>query len=370
MVNRSRVLWMAILLTLAAVFTAACTSSTSPTPTPPHVAVGDLGPTKAPPPTATPPTGGPSGMAAMPQLPDVISVVERVGPSVVSVLVQLESRDFSSGSGVIFDAQSHILTNNHVIQGAKRVSVTLEDGQQYDARIVGSDPLTDLAVLKIEGVNYPNVSFTNPASVRVGQWVIAIGNALSLPGGPTVTVGIVSARDRSFEVQQGQVLYNLIQTDTVINPGNSGGPLLNLAGEIIGINTAVLRGGRIEGIGFAVSAETAISVSQELIENGRVRWAWLGGMFSELSPEEAAKRNLSSGRGVLVTDVVEDGPAWQAGIRPGDVALSIVEREVPTVRDLVLLLRDFREGDTVAVGIWRDNQRQTLHVTLGARPVR
>ena len=296
-------------------------------------------------------------------------MVERVGPSVVLVLVDLGGGDFASGSGVIFDAQGHILTNNHVIQGAQRVNVTLDDGRQYDAGIVGTDPLTDLAVLRIEGVIYPNTPFTNPASVRVGQWVIAIGNALGLPGGPTVTVGIVSAVDRSLAVGPGQNLYNLIQTDAIINPGNSGGPLLNLAGEIIGINTAVLRGGRVEGIGFAISVETAIPVAQELIAIGRVRWAWLGGEFSDLSTEEAAKRNLSSGRGVLVTDVIEDGPAWQAGIMEGDIILSIADGEVSTVKQLTLLLRDFRAADSVEVDFWRDGQRQSLQVTLGARPV-
>ena len=296
-------------------------------------------------------------------------MVERVGPSVVLVLVDLGGGDFASGSGVIFDAQGHILTNNHVIQGAQRVNVTLDDGRQYDAEIVGTDPLTDLAVLRIEGVIYPNTPFTNPASVRVGQWVIAIGNALGLPGGPTVTVGIVSAVDRSLAVGPGQNLYNLIQTDAIINPGNSDGPLLNLAGEIIGINTAVLRGGRVEGIGFAISVETAIPVAQELIAIGRVRWAWLGGEFSDLSTEEAAKRNLSSGRGVLVTDVIEDGPAWQAGIMEGDIILSIADGEVSTVKQLTLLLRDFRAADSVEVDFWRDGQRQSLQVTLGARPV-
>ena len=360
---------MAILLTLAGVLAAACTSSTTaPTPTLAHVPLGGPDLTKAPPATPTPTANGPLGMASMAQLPDLVSVVERVGPSVVSVLVDLGGGDFASGSGVIFDAQGHIMTNNHVIQDAKRVNVTLDDGRQYDARIVGTDPLTDLAVLRIEGVVYPNVPFTNPESVRVGQWVIAIGNALGLPGGPTVTVGIVSAVDRTLVVGRGQNLYNLIQTDAIINPGNSGGPLLNLAGEIIGINTAVLRGGRVEGIGFAVSMETAIPVAQELIETGRVRWAWLGGEFSDLSTEEAAKRNLSSGRGVLVTDIIKDGPAWRAGIREGDVILSVTDREVSTVKQLTLLLKDFRADDTAEVELLRDGQRHTLQVTLGARP--
>ena len=364
-----------LLLTLALGLVAACTSSAtptlSPTPTPTHAAdpLSGPGPTETPLPTTPPETGEPSDLPPSLQLPDVASVVERVGPSVVSVLSRRGGNGFSSGSGVIFDAQGHILTNNHVIQGADLVTVTLDDGQQYDTRVVGADPLTDLAVLKIEGVTYPHVPLADPDSVRVGQWVIAIGNALALPGGPTVTAGIVSALDRSLEVQQGLTLNELIQTDTIINPGNSGGPLLNLAGEIIGINTAVLRGGRVEGIGFAVSAETAIPVAQELIENGRVRWGWLGVIISDLSVEDAAERNLMVGQGVLVIDVVEGDPASRAGIRPGDVMLSISGHDVLTVQDLSRVMRqEFRAGDTVEVDIWRDNQRLTFNLTLGERP--
>ena len=256
-----------------------------------------------------------------------------------------------------------------MIEGADLVTVTLADGQQHDTRVVGADPLTDLAVLKLEGADYPYVPFADPESVRVGQWVIAIGNALGLPGGPSVTVGIVSALDRSLDVQQGLTLNELIQTDTSINPGNSGGPLLNLESEIVGINTAVLRGGNIEGIGFAVSAETAIPVSEELIENGRVRWAWLGVIISDLSVEDAAERNLMAGQGVLVMDVEEGDPASEAGIRPGDVMLSISGHDVPTVQRLSRIMRqEFRTGDKVKVVVWRDNQRLTFQLTLGERP--
>ena len=376
-------------LAVFALVAAACQSAVStptatapaPTPTPaPQVATTPeptpTGPALIPTPIPTPtivPTPAPTlgvngGPAPIIQLPDVASVVARVRLSVVSVVAEAGGNGFASGSGVLFDGQGHILTNNHVIQDATSVSVTLDDGQQLDARIVGADPLTDLTVLQIEG-SYPHLPFADPASVRVGEWVIAIGNALALPGGPTVTLGIVSAVDRSFAVQQGQTLYSLIQTDTIINPGNSGGPLLNLAGEIVGINTAVLRGGRVEGIGFAVSGETAIPVSEELVENGRVRWAWLGVVISDLSAEEAARRNLGALKGILVVDVVEDGPAWQAGLREDAVLLSIAGRGTPTIKDLTLRLRDFRAGDAVDVGVWRGDQRQTVNIALGERPV-
>ena len=347
------------------------TPTLPPTPISTHTAdpTSKPDPTETPVPTTTPGTAEPPDPPPLLQLPDVTSVVERVGPSVVSVLSQLGSNRFSSGSGVIFDDQGHILTNNHVIEGADLVTVTLADGQQHDTRVVGADPLTDLAVLKLEGADYPYVPFADPESVRVGQWVIAIGNALGLPGGPSVTVGIVSALDRSLDVQQGLTLNELIQTDTIINPGNSGGPLLNLESEIVGINTAVLRGGNIEGIGFAVSAETAIPVSQELIENGRVRWAWLGVIISDLSVEDAAERNLMVGQGVLVVDVEEGDPASEAGIRPGDVMLNISGHDVPTVQRLSRIMRqEFRAGDKVKVVVWRDNQRLTFQLTLGERP--
>ena len=361
------------LLFLAVVlgFATACTSSGSPSqhsPTPTSSIVFTGGPVQTSTPITPPTTDGSSVPPTVPQLPNVAAVVARVGPSVVSLLVERGS-GFASGSGVIFDAEGHILTNNHVIQDADRVTVTLDDGHQYDARVIGTDRLTDLAVLKIESVVYPDVSFADPGSVQVGQWVIAIGNALALPGGPSVTVGVVSAVDRSFQAQRGQILNGLIQTDAVINPGNSGGPLLNLSGEVVGINTAVLRGERIEGIGFAVSAETAIPVSQELIDYGRVRWAWLGVVASDLSLQEAAERNLAPDMGVLLIDVAENGPAWEAGLRADDVLLTISGNGVVTVKDLTRILRyDFRAGDPVEVDIWRDGQQHTLQVILGERP--
>ena len=367
---------LGLLVALAAGVTVACSSSPAPTPPPrcPNAYAylgGRPGADAGASCFAYACRCGAAGTAthAHIQLPDIVGVVERVGRAVVSIVADAGGGGISSGSGVFFDAQGHILTNNHVIRGADRISVILDDGQQYEARLLGADPFSDLAVLRIEGVTYPHVPFADPGSVRVGQWVIAIGNALALPGGPTVTVGIVSAMDRSLQLQQGLTLNGLIQTDTIINPGNSGGPLLNLSGEVVGINTAVLRGDRIEGIGFAVSAETAIPVSRELIENGRVRWGWLGVVISDLSAVAAMERGLVAGQGVLVADVERDGPAWLGGIREGDVMLSISGRDVPTVRDLSRVLRlDFRAGDTVEVEIWRGGQPQTLQVTLGERP--
>ena len=276
---------------------------------------------------------------------------------------------FSSGSGVIFDSRGYILTNNHVIQGATKVIVTLEDDRQIEAKIVGTDRLSDLAVLKIDGEVFPVAPLATSSSIRVGDWVIAIGNALALPGGPTVTVGVVSALGRTFDVQPGVSIYDLIQTDAVINPGNSGGPLLNLDGEVVGINTATLRNFEVEGIGFAVSVDTAFQVSQELIKKGRVQWAFIGVGMADLDPQSAAQAGLSAREGIVVTGVLEDGPAWRGGIRGGDIIVSFGGDEVPTTRELIKLLRlEYKVGQGVAIEVVRQGKQQTFNIVLGERP--
>ena len=298
--------------------------------------------------------------------------------SVVSEVVQRDIfgrrfLDTQSGSGVIFDSAGYILTNNHVVEQAQVVTVTLDDSRQYEAEVVGTDSLTDLAVLKIEGDNLRAVPLADPSALNVGDWVVAIGNALALPGGPTVTVGVVSALDRDLQTPTGPRLYGLIQTDASINPGNSGGPLLNLRGEVVGINTAVARGdtsGRlVEGIGFAVGMDTATPVAQQLVEEGRVRWAYLGVTLRELDAELAAQLGLPVRKGVLIEHIVPEFPAWEAGLRPGDVVVAIGGIQVPTVRDLIRLLRfEFGVGDRVQVRIFRDDEELTRDVTLGERP--
>ena len=308
-------------------------------------------------------------------------MVERVRPAVVSVVSEVPRRDLfgrmfrdsQSGSGVIFDAQGHILTNNHVVARTTGVTVTLDDGTQFEAEVLGTDSLTDLAVLKIEGREFPWVRMGDPSRVRVGEWVIAIGNALALPGGPTVTVGVVSGLDRPFQIGANLQLYGLIQTDASINPGNSGGPLVNLQGEVIGINTAVARGDRagreIEGIGFAIGMDTAVPVARELMEQGRVQWAWMGVFLDDLDAQTAARLGVPLREGVLIPDLLRDGPAWQGGIRVGDVVVSVAGRKVSTVRDLIRLLRlDVHPGQEVEVKVFREKKELTLTVTLGERP--
>ena len=332
-------------------------------------------PTLMPSPTPVPPTP-----VLVLQLPNVADTVEQVRPAVVSIVAEIVTSgffgprsSFGSGTGIIFDPQGLVLTNNHVIAGSEDIVVTLDDGIQLQAEVIGADLLSDLAVLRIPGDDYPSLPIERDVQLRVGEWVIAIGNALALPGGPTVTVGVVSALGRSIESSPGVTLYDLIQTDTVINPGNSGGPLINLRGSLVGVNTAVQRvspsGLTVEGIGFAINTETAALVSQQLVELGRVRWAWMGVILADLTPEVAAEVGLPSREGAIIQNTVIDSPADQAGIRPGDIVLSADGKKVATVSDLIRLLKQgFKAGQEIDVELFRDGAVATVRMTLGERP--
>ena len=358
-------------------FLVACQGESTPTaaatPTSPSVET----------PTSTPtliPTAEGSPMLVLPNIADV---VEAAGPSVVSIAAEIQSRDVfrfprtgtSSGTGIIFDNQGHILTNNHVVQGASRVEITLLNGRTLEAEIVGTDPRTDLAVLRVDlDPDIRPVPLGDSAKLRVGEWVIAIGNALALPGGPTVTVGVVSALDRSIPAGQNFFLHNLIQTDTVINPGNSGGPLLNLNGEVVGINTAVFRGPtgtgqEVEGIGFAISTETAIPIAQQLIENGRVIFPYLGVIIRDVDPTTALEMDLTVRQGILVIDIDPEGPASAAGIQPEDVIIALDGRQVDTLRQLQQLLRaEYKVGQKIVVTVARGEAHLDFPLTLAEMP--
>ena len=335
-------------------------------------------------PASQSPTGGDSKVVAMLQLPNIADTVERVRPAVVSIVARTVSRDrfgrqstgFGSGTGVIFDESGLVLTNNHVIEGGLKITVTQDDGTQVEAEIIGADLLSDLAVLRLPGDGYPSLPLRENGSLRAGDWVIAIGNALALPGGPTVTVGVVSALGRSIESTPGVTLYDLIQTDTSINLGNSGGPLVDLGGNLMGINTVVLRGSSgvsVEGIGFAVDVETAQQVALQLVELGHVRWAWMGVFLADLSPEVAAQVGLPIREGVIIQNTLVDGPSDRAGIHPGDIVVNIDGHDIATVSDLTRLLKqEFKAGQEVEVEVFRvvDGQSSTkmLALKLGERP--
>ena len=335
-------------------------------------------------PASQPSTEGGSDAVAMLQLPNIADTVERVRPAVVSIVARTVSLDrfgrqstrFGSGTGVIFDESGLVLTNNHVIEGGVEITVTQDDGTQVEAEIIGADLLSDLAVLRLPGDGYPSLPLRESGSLRAGDWVIAIGNALALPGGPTVTVGVVSALGRSIESTPGVTLYDLIQTDTSINPGNSGGPLVDLGGNLVGINTVVLRGSSgvsVEGIGFAVDVETAQQVALQLVELGHVRWAWMGVFLADLSPEVAAQVGLPIREGAIIQNTLVDGPSDRAGIHPGDIVVKIDGHDIATVSDLTRLLKqEFKAGQDVEVEVFRvvDGQSSTkvLVLELGERP--
>jgi len=311
------------------------------------------------------------------RLPPVADIVEVVGPAVVGIATQTQTEDFyplrgssvQSGTGFFISSEGHVVTNYHVIYGGRKIQVTTHTGHTYDAEVVGSDPGTDLAVLKVEEVTpFSFVSFADPASVRVGEWVIAIGNALGLQGGPTVTVGVVGALDRTLPT--GTTLFtDLVQTDAAINEGNSGGPLVNLKGEVIGINTIVVD--TAQGIGFSVGTFTAVPVVESILQYGRVVWPWLGVSVGDVTPGVALELGLDDLYGVLVHAVWPDSPAAQAGVETGDLIIQLHEADVPTVRELQSIIRnDLEVGQVVILEIVRGDDLVRTEVALAEMPRR
>ena len=308
----------------------------------------------------------------------VPEVVEQVAPSVVAVAARVQrpgrGEGTSTGTGVIFDDRGYILTNNHVVQGASEVQITLFNDRSLPAEIVGTDPSTDLAVLKVEpGTDIRAVPLGDATKLRVGEFVIAIGHALGLRGSPTVTVGVVSALGRSLPVSQNVALFDLIQTDALINPGNSGGPLLNLDGEVVGINTAILRGPvgggqEAEGIGFAIPTDTAEPIARQLIEFGRAVTPVFGIFIDDVNPAKAFEMGLPVERGVLITDVASGGGADEAGIEPGDIMVAVDGEPVDSVRQLRRILRmGYRADMEVEVTVVRGDKTLNFSVVLQER---
>jgi serine protease Do len=299
----------------------------------------------------------------------VPAVVARSAPAVVSITTrQIEHDQFNQavptrglGSGFIIDRRGYIVTNDHVVEGAEEIKVGLSDGRTFAGWLVGSDRFSDLAVVKISGARLPVLSLGDSGALRVGETVIAIGDPLWIEGGPTVTVGVVSALGRMMEQEGLPVLHNLIQTDAAINPGNSGGPLINLRGQVVGINTALIPSAH--GIGFAISAATAKPVLEALISGGRVVRASAGFAAVSVTPQVAYTNNLPMERGALVTRVEDGGPAQAVDIRPGDVVTSVGGHPVKDLHDVHEALARHRAGDAVEVVVWRDGK------VLSRRPV-
>jgi serine protease Do len=275
-----------------------------------------------------------------------------------------QQRDFkqrSLGSGFLIDKDGHIVTNNHVIEGADQIKVILSDDKEFDAELIGRDPKTDLALIRIKGAkNLTPIELGNSDQLKVGTWVVAIGSPFGLE--QTVTAGIVSAKGRII----GSGPYDdFIQTDASINPGNSGGPLLNMDGEVVGINTAIIASG--QGIGFAIPINLAKGIIDQLKEKGEVTRGWLGVGIQDLTPELADYYNLKAEKGVLITQVFEGDPADKAGIKVNDIILSVDGKSVSTGRELSAMIASTPVGHKTTLDLVRDGRKKAVTVTLAKR---
>ncbi|MBW2146189.1 MAG: DegQ family serine endoprotease [Deltaproteobacteria bacterium] len=266
------------------------------------------------------------------------------------------------GSGFIVDKRGYILTNNHVVQDADEITVTLADRRTFDAKIIGTDPKSDLAVIKIEGKDLPVAKLGDSDKIRVGEIVLAVGSPFGLM--QTVTSGIISAKGRA---NVGIADYeDFIQTDAAINPGNSGGPLINLDGEVIGINAAIVtRSGGYQGIGFAIPINMAKIIMDDLIQRGKVTRGWLGVSIQEITDDLAKSFGLEKPQGVLVADVTEGSPADKAGIKRGDVVMGLAGKEIQDVAHLRNQVAALEPGQTVEISVIRDGKKKTMRVTIG-----
>lgn len=275
-------------------------------------------------------------------------------------------KEYGSGSGVIVDKDGYILTNNHVVENADTIKVTLSDGREFTAKVVGRDPKTDVAVIKIDAKNLPAITLADSDKIEVGDVCLAIGNPFGI--GETVTKGIVSAVGRG-NVGVGTDYEDFIQTDAAINPGNSGGALVDAEGRLIGINTAILsRSGGNQGIGFAVPVNMARSVMQSLIATGKVDRGYMGVMIQNITPDLAKQFDLKNDHGALIGDVSPKGPADKAGFKSGDVILEFNHKAVTDSRHLRLQVAETAPGTTVPVEIMRDGKKETLKLTLKELP--
>lgn len=283
----------------------------------------------------------------MPQIPQVPNAPERQG----------------LGSGFIISTDGLIVTNNHVIDGATTVTIKFSDGSEHEAKVVGTDPLTDIALLDIEGSDLPTVAFGSSDSMRVGDEVIAMGNPFGLGG--TVTTGIVSAKDR--DIQSGP-FDSFIQTDAAINRGNSGGPLFNNQGEVIGVNTAIFSpNGASAGIGFAVPSDLVSSIVADLEDDGQINRGWLGVQIKPVSEEVASVLGLEAGQGTIIEKVMDGTPAEEAGLQSGDIVLSFDGTKIDEARDLTRAVAGTAPDTISRVEVLRKGERLTLDVTLGNR---
>src|SRR5215211_962896 len=303
--------------------------------------------------------------------------VQKVGPAVVTVVGTLPGQmtifgqtgdQTVSGTGFFITDQGYILTNNHVVEGTKEVNIVLSDGSEQTATIVGTDPYSDIAVLKTHGKVPAVASLGNSDALNPGESVIAIGSPLG-DFKNTVTVGVVSATGRAIDSGTGYTIENLIQTDAAINHGNSGGPLINLAGEVIGINTLIVRdtgsGDVAEGLGFAIPMNTAQAVAQQIIQQGYFARPYMGISFQPINPDIADRYNLPAHWGVYITKVELGSPADQAGLKENDIITKVGDITLDETHSYVNSLFKYKPGDQIALEVMRDGKPTQLQITLG-----
>jgi len=305
----------------------------------------------------------------------LVASIDKLNESVVAIdsmrltrnprygVVPLEGQ----GSGVIIDSNGYIITNNHVVAGASRVQIHLRDGRSFEGEVVGSDPATDVALIRVRNdTPLPAATLGDSDAIKVGQFALAIGNTLGLPGGSTASLGVIGALGRPLPWAEF-VFEGLIQTDAAINPGNSGGPLADINGHVVGINTAMIP--FAQGVGFAIPINAVKRVVQQIFEKGRVIRPWLGISGMSLTPQLARRYNLQADNGVLVAGLERNGPAFEAGLRMGDVIFKIGEIEVKQMKDLLLGLSKFEVGSAVNIQYFRMGSRREASLRLSEVPV-
>ncbi len=305
---------------------------------------------------------------------ELVRIIENASPWVVNISVSMVQDAYMNaapvqgmGSGIIVDGAGYILTNNHIVENADGMVVSMFDGTQLDGTLVGNDPMSDVAVVKVESKKkLPVAKLGDSDSVKVGHISIAIGNPFGfMLRGPTVTIGVISALNRTIQADKG-VFENLFQTDAHINPGNSGGPLLNSKGEVIGMNSANIP--FAQGIGFSIPINSAMAIAKELIEHGKVIRPWLGILGIGLNKDIAAYYNLSADEGVLITRSFENSPAWAEGITSGDVITKVDGKPIKDMTELAGYVRKKKIGDVITLSVRRGNLQGDVKVRLAEIP--
>jgi S1-C subfamily serine protease len=315
-----------------------------------------------------PSTGGGRNTSVIAQPRDIQGILSKVQPAVVAIRTGGEQGG-GAGTGFVISEDGVVVTNDHVVEGAGgEIEVTFTDGTSKSAKVLGTSADNDLAVLKVDATDLPFAKLGSSDAMQVGDEVIAIGNALALEGGLSVTRGIISATDRTVPEQSGATLYNVLQTDAAINPGNSGGPLVNSDGEVIGINTAIANPSEAQNVGFAISIDAAKSIISDLRVGREVKTAFLGVVTQEVTEAVANQLNLATDSGALVRTVTAGSAADDAGLERNDVILAVGGNAVDSPDDVGAEIRRLKPGDKVELLVEHDGDQKTVSVTLGTRP--